>query len=123
MSEPRFCMHGHALVPGETAYVAARWIGREVFLPEGGGLLEACDAGAVNGTSCQYGGPEDHARLERSPGTGGTRSVGTTEDGRTLWQHRVLELRCRVCNRERVARHRQRKKESVIGSGGPPHYS
>jgi hypothetical protein len=123
MSDQRFCMHGHELVPGETAYVATRWRGREIFLPARGGLLEACAAGDLHGTTCKYGGLEDHARLERSTGAGGTRVVGSTEDGRTLWQHRVFELRCRACNRERVARYRQRKKESVMGGGTGTNYS
>ena len=126
----RFCRSNHELILGETAYSVARWTGREVFLPEGGGLLTACDAGMLHAVPCKYGGVEEHQRLEGFPGVGGTRNVGTTEDGRILWQHRVFELRCRECNRERVAAHRKAKRDraldewaaSVIGSRAATNY-
>lgn len=110
MSARRFCQRGHELIPGETAYVAVRWTGREVFfMTETGEVLIACDGDPLDETPCKYGGPEEHVRLENEPGVGGTRVVGTTEAGRTLWQHRATELRCRECNRQRVAASRAKR--------------
>jgi hypothetical protein len=126
----RTCRKGHVLIAGETAYVVARWGGRELCLRETGGTIIACDADTLHGTPCKYGALEAHRRLEGAADVGGTRVVGTTTDGRTLWQHREFELRCRECNRDRVARHRRAKRErehaewieSVIGGSTAPNY-
>jgi hypothetical protein len=103
----RFCRRGHQLILGETAYAAVAW--RAPFLYGSGDRFWffACDA-----SGCRYGGPEEHARLENEAGNRGTRRVGTMKgSGAPLWQHRVMELRCRACNRERVARSRANRKQ------------
>jgi hypothetical protein len=68
---------------------------------------------------CKYGDAEAHKCLESDPGVGGTRVLGVDENGQTIWQHREVELRCRVCNRRRVAAHRAKRK-AVIGNAVSP---
>jgi len=119
----RFCRRGHALIPGKTAYTVTRWTGREMIMPEAGGWFFACDGGPLTGVSCLDGGTEEHRRLEAWSGARGTRVVGVLEDGRTLWQHREIELRCRACNRDRVARFRDKRKKAVMGSPAATNYT
>lgn len=110
------------MILGETAYRVERRYGRDlgIVVDEHGQTfrLSCYDGVCFSGGFCKFGTPEDHARLEGSQEEGGTVQVATCE-GRPVWQHRVFELRCRVCNRDRVASHRRAhrlKGQSVIGS-------
>jgi len=112
-----YCRQGHRLILGKTAYQAFKWAGEQLCMSnETGCLIVACLG------SCRFGDRAAHLKLEGAPGHGGTRHVGRREKtGEPLWQHRLAELRCRECNRERVAAHRAKKK-AVIGNPGRTNY-
>lgn len=123
MSEPRYCRRGHEIIAGVTAYAVRRWVGGHLFeTPDGFGVVEGCDGGWTGQRRCKYGWSEEHRALEGSEDQGGTRVVGVDQAGRTIWQHRVLEWRCRECNRLRVAATRARRR-AVMGTGTATNYA
>jgi hypothetical protein len=100
----RHCRRGHPLILGETAYEASVWVWCRV----GCRRLKGDAAHAADTTGNVRWNPHvgRDARWAKGPGA---------------WEHRRAELRCRVCNRDRVAQFRKAKR--VIGVGVAPNYA
>jgi hypothetical protein len=95
----RYCRRGHELIPGETAYVVEVWTWCRIGCRRLKG--EAAHAADTTGN------------VRWNPTVG----ILMHPDRAGGWEHRTFELRCRECNRQRVAACRAKRK-AVIG-GGP----
>lgn len=97
----RFCQRGHELIAGETAYVVSVWTW-------------------CSPTRCRRLANEAAHASDTSGNVRWNPDVGKSArwaKGAGAWEHRKAELRCRICNRDRVARYRAKRKQAVMGGG------
>lgn len=104
------CRRGHELILGETAYSAAVWT--------------PC---TFTGCRHPYANPlyEDAHREDTSGDTRWNPEVGRLTWAKPgAWEHRRIELRCRECNRQRVAALRATEEALVCSweHHSPPNY-
>ena len=91
------CMRGHDLIPGVTAYPVAVWTW--------------CKTTYCTRTHGKNGDTRWNPVIGRAAGRPGA------------WEHKRIEWRCKLCNRDRVRQWRAKQKAPVIGGSAVPNYT